>query len=74
MHATRLFAVTMDDAVATLGEAAATMSNFYRRAKSSESGDICCDRIIEKHEVVTIAIYIFVMRFALRVMPLVLVE
>ena len=48
MHATRLFAVTMDDAVATLGEAAATMSNFYRRAKSSESGDICCDRIIEK--------------------------
>ena len=30
MHAMRLFAVTMDDAVATLGEAAATMSNFLK--------------------------------------------
>ena len=30
MHAMRLFAVTMDDAVATLGEAATTMSNFLK--------------------------------------------
>ena len=30
MHATRLFAVTMDDAVATLGEAAATMNNLFK--------------------------------------------
>ena len=49
MRATRVFAGTMDDAFTKLGEAAATMSNFYRTAKSSESGDICCDRIIEKN-------------------------
>ena len=28
MHATRVFAVTMDDAVTKLGEAAATMNNL----------------------------------------------
>ena len=30
MHATQLFDVTMDDAVATLGEAAATMNNLFK--------------------------------------------
>ena len=30
MHAAQLFAVTMDDAVATLGEAAATMNNLFK--------------------------------------------